>query len=210
MQQVSDMEPLDPRLQRLFIALETNDVMQQTITAVQQRLVRRGELPVRWVLPTQVHLTLQFLGNVVSAHIPSLVAAVSPAVARHDTLQLRAEGVGASPSVEAPRVLWLGLRGDERLMALQRSVAQAVQMVEGISADHKPFRPHLTLGRVARLHRDTPGLAAVSAALRRPIAVPATAWTVNSVVLIRSVLSAGGSRYTVRERFPLRKGEWVR
>ena len=208
--------PPTPRVQRLFIALETNEAVQHAVADVQQTLRRRGDspqgsMPVRWVRPAQVHLTLQFLGNVVSSHIPSLVAAVAPSVAMHDALLLRADAVGAFPSMEVPRVLWLGLRGDDdRLMALQRSVAEAVRMVEGVVADRKPFRPHLTLGRIERLRRDAPGIAAVVAALRRPVTVPPAMWPVNSVALIRSVLGAGGSRYTVLERFPLRNGEQAR
>lgn len=201
---------LTPRFQRLFIALETNDAMQRTIASVQQTLRRRGgspqgSMPVRWVEPTQVHLTLQFLGPVVSTHIPSLIAALVPAVATHDALLLRADAVGAFPSTDAPRVLWLGLRSaDDGLCALQRAVTEAVRAVEGVVVDRKPFRPHLTLGRVERLHRDAPGFTALRAALRRPVTAPVAAWPVENVALIRSVLGAGGSRYTVLERFPLR------
>jgi len=203
--------PLTPRFQRLFIALETNAAMQHAVADVQQTLRRRGgspqgSMPVRWVEPTNVHLTLQFLGNVVSTHIPSLTAALAPAVAMHDALFLRTDAVGAFPSTDAPRVLLLGLRGaDDRLLALQHSVTEAVRTVEGVVADRKPFRPHLTLGRVARLHRDAPGIATIVAALDRPIHVPPTAWPVENVALIRSILGAGGSRYTVLERFPLRR-----
>jgi 2'-5' RNA ligase len=222
MRQESGSDPLSPlpasgpRCQRLFIALETNEAMQQAITSVQQTLRRRGArlpggMPVRWVRPFQMHLTLQFLGNVMSARIPSLVCAVAPAVAAHDAIFLGAGEVGAFPSVEAPRVLWLGVRGTaDELPAVQRSVTEAVRTVAGVVADRKPFQPHLTLGRVERQHRDAPGLAAIAAALARPVAVPPAGWPVASVALIRSVLGAGGSRYTVLERFPLRNGEQAR
>ncbi|MDQ6601830.1 MAG: RNA 2',3'-cyclic phosphodiesterase [Chloroflexota bacterium] len=207
---------LSPRFQRLFIALETNEAVQRAVADVQQTLRRRGGGPqgsmsVRWVRPAQVHLTLQFLGNVVSAHIPSLIAAVAPAVARHNALFLCTDAVGAFPSVESPRVLWLGLRGDDdALLSLQRSVADAVRTVEGVVADRKPFQLHLTLGRVERAHRDVPGITNVAEALRRPVTIPPAAWPVEQVALVRSILGAGGSRYTVIERFPLRHGEQAR
>ena len=223
MQRQSNADPLSPqssvlhrRFHRLFIALETNEAVQRAVGDVQQTLRRRGgslqgSMAVRWVRPTQVHVTLQFLGTVMSAHIPSVIAAVAPAVARHSTFFLRTDAVGAFPSVETPRVLWLGLRGgDDALLSLQRSVADAVRMVEGVVADRKPFQPHLTLGRVERVHRDAPGLTAVAEALRRPVLVAAAPWPVESVALIRSILGAGGSRYTVIERFPLRRGEQAR
>jgi RNA 2',3'-cyclic 3'-phosphodiesterase len=200
-----------PRMVRLFIALETDEAMQQAVAAVQRSLRQRGDMPVRWVAPAQVHLTLQFLGNVVAAHLPSLMAALAPAVAPHPAMLLRAGEVGAFPSVDAPRVLWLGVRGaDDSLLSLQQAVRDAVRGVEGVVADRKPFRAHLTLGRVRAGRRDMPGLAAVATALDRPVAVPPTAWPVRSVALIRSVLGPGGSRYTIVERFPLRDGEQTR
>jgi len=194
-------------LLRLFIALETNDAMQQAIAAAQQTLRRRGDLPVRWTNPTQAHLTLQFLGDVVAEHVPGLVQAVKPAVARHGALFLRSGDVGAFPSADAPRVLWLGVRGDEaRLLALQHAVAGVVVSVEGVVADRKAFRPHLTLGRVRNGQRDMPGLHAIAAALTRPVAVPPAAWPVGAVSLIRSVLGPGGPLYTTLERLPLGGG----
>ncbi|MCA1667779.1 MAG: hypothetical protein LC793_10405, partial [Thermomicrobia bacterium] len=83
MQPEAETDPISPRMLRLFIALETNAAMQHAVAEVQQTLKRRGDVPVRWVRPAQVHLTLQFLGNVVSAHLPALVAAVAPAVTPH-------------------------------------------------------------------------------------------------------------------------------
>ena len=200
-----------PRMVRLFIALETNEAMQQAIAAAQRVLRQRGDLPVGWSPPQQAHLTLQFLGNVVAAHVPPLMEALGRAVTPYPAMLLRAGEVGAFPSVDAPRVLWLGVRGDEDgLLALQRAVRDAVRSVEGVVADRKPFHPHLTLGRVRIGRRDTPGQAAIAAALVRPIAVPAAAWPVREVALIRSVLGPGGSRYTALGRFPLRDGEQTR
>jgi 2'-5' RNA ligase len=197
-----------PRQLRLFIALETNPAMQAALQEAQRTLQRRGELPVRWVPVAQMHLTLQFLGNVMAAHVPALADAIRFAIMPHHAFLLRSGAVGAFPNAQAPRVLWLDVRGEvEALLVVQRDVAHAVTHVEGVVADRKPFRPHLTLGRVREGKRDRPGANAVAAALARPVAVPTAAWRVGEVALIRSVLGAGGPRYTVLERFPLRGGE---
>jgi 2'-5' RNA ligase len=200
--------PNGPRLLRLFIALETNAAMQTALREAQRTLQRREELPVRWTPLAQMHLTLQFLGNVMAVHVPALDAALRGAVSPHAAVLLRAGAVGAFPSTHAPRVLWLDVRGEvDALTALQRDVARAVWEVEGVVADRKAFRPHLTLGRVREGKRDMPGANAVAAALARPVAVPTAAWPVGEVALIRSVLGAGGPRYTVLGRYPLRGGE---
>src|SRR3954468_18350415 len=84
-----------PRLLRLFIALETNAAVQASLQEAQRALQRRGELPVRWVPPPQTHLTLQFLGNVMSVHVPELTDALRRATVPHRTFLLRAGDVGA-------------------------------------------------------------------------------------------------------------------
>jgi 2'-5' RNA ligase len=200
-----------PRMMRLFVALETNDAMRRTFVAAQQTLQQRGNLPVRWTKPEHAHLTLQFLGNVMTTHIPSLTDALTTATAPHSAFMLREGVVGAFPSLDAPRVLWLGMRGAvDALLALHQSVAEALRQVEGIVADRKPFQPHLTLARVRNGRRAAPEATALAVALRRPVAAPPAGWPIAHVSLIRSVLGAGGSRYTVVERFPLGIGAETR
>ncbi len=191
-------------MMRLFIAVESNAAMQAALLDVQRTLQRRGALPVRWEPPAKMHLTLQFLGNVVVGHIPDLVSALRGAVTPHRSFALRTGEVGAFPDMQEPRVLWMDVAGEvDALLALQRDVAGAVRGLEGIVADRKAFRPHLTIGRVRTGARDQPGLRAVAAALARPVAVPTASLPVREVALIRSITGAGGARYTVRERFPL-------
>lgn len=189
---------------RLFLALEANDAVQEAVAAAQRTLRRRGDLPVRWTNPGQSHLTLQFFGNVVAEHLPALAEAVQPAVAPFAPLLLREGALGAFPDTDAPRVLWLGLRGDvPELRAMQHALAAAVATVAGVVADRKPFNAHLTLGRVESGRRDTGGVRAVAEAIARPVAVPPVAWPIGHVALVRSVLGAGGSRYTTLMTFPL-------
>src|SRR5262245_2993790 len=128
--------PDRPQLLRLFIALETNAAMQAALVAAQQTLQRRGgsplgTMPVRGVPPAQTHVTLQFLGNVMAAHVAALTVALSRAIMPRRAFLLRAGNVGAFPTNEAPRVLWLDVQGEvDRLMAVQRAVSRAVQQVE--------------------------------------------------------------------------------
>ena len=196
--------PSAARALRLFIALETAADVQEAIAAAQRGLRRYGELPVRWTNPAQAHLTLRFLGNVMETQVPPLIAALHPVAARHAPFLLRVGAVGAFPSMEAPRVLWLGVEGAVgALNALQRDVAGAIRPLEGIAADEQRFRAHLTLGRVVAGRGNQSGSAAVAKALTGTVAVPPAGWPVSSFALIRSVLGAGGPRYTVVERFAL-------
>lgn len=50
---------------RAFIAVELPDALQQKLAEVQRRLRQElRDLPIRWVRPESIHLTLKFLGMV--------------------------------------------------------------------------------------------------------------------------------------------------
>lgn len=199
--------PPGPRMMQLFIAVEANAALQAALHDVQRTLQRRGALPVRWETPAKMHITLQFLGDVVAGHLPALTVALRAAVVPHRAFMLRAGAVGAFPDLRAPRVLWVDVAGEVRaLLALQRDVAHAVRRLEGIVMDRKGFRPHVTIGRVRTGAGDQPEQRAVAAALAQPVTVPAALLPVRAVALVRSITEAGGARYTVLERFPLVEG----
>src|SRR5262249_54269179 len=130
------------------------------------------------------------------------------AVTPHHAFLLHSGAIGAFPNAHAPRVLWLDVRGAvDALLALQRDITRAVARVEGVAADRKPLRAHVTPGRAGEGRAGATGLDAIVAALARPIAVSQASWPIIDVALIHSVLGAGAPRYTVLERFPLRRGE---
>ncbi len=194
-----------PRIVRVFLALEIPDTVRAAMGDAQRSLRRHGDLPAQWTHAEDAHLTLLFFGNVVATHLPAIVAAVSPVTARHSPFLLRLGGIGAFPSLEAPRVIWLGIAGQlDALMALQSDMAAVMAGVAGVVADRKAFRPHLTLARVDA-RRDRPGVGAVVEALAHPLSVPPLAWDVARVVLMRTMPGGGhrGARYTVLHAFPL-------
>ncbi|MGH2459354.1 MAG: 2'-5' RNA ligase family protein, partial [Chloroflexota bacterium] len=99
------------------------------------------------------------------------------------------------PGPRSPRVVWLAVLGDlTALGACQRRV-EAATVPLGFPAEARPFKPHLTLGRVRETA--TSGQRAAIGAL--PATWPATtsrAFPVASVSLIQSHLGPGGARYS--------------
>ena len=81
-------------------------------------------------------------------------------------------------------------------MELAAAVERAV-VAEGFPPEERPFRAHLTLGRVR--DRRFPTVAA--------LAVPAAEFAVEEAVLFRSELSSAGSRYTPLARLQLGAGQ---
>lgn len=132
---------------RLFIAIELPDDLKAEIAKVQEQL-RKAGADASWTRPEGIHLTLKFLGEVEDSRVPAIQDALAAAAQGTGALHLEVAGAGAFPNVKAPRVLWLGVRGDlEELGALQSAVELAMAQ-RGFTEEDRKFSPHLTLGRV--------------------------------------------------------------
>lgn len=153
---------------------------------------------VRWVAPTNFHLTLKFLGGIDEAMVEPIEARLREQLTLFPRFTINAKGLGVFPSPKRPRVLWVGLTGD-RLIALASRVESALQPL-GFTPETRVFTPHLTIGR----WRQT---ALTSKSLNRQLenwrAYDFGISLVESVSLIQSVLKSEGARYNRLARVPL-------
>jgi 2'-5' RNA ligase len=113
-----------------------------------QQDLRKFEADVRWVAIPSIHLTLKFLGEVEPALISNLSESLEKVSVSAGSLALRLYGLGCFPNQRSPRVIWCRIDGDtDGLAGLQQKV-EAVCQEFGFAPENRPFRPHLTLGRV--------------------------------------------------------------
>jgi RNA 2',3'-cyclic 3'-phosphodiesterase len=179
---------------RLFIAAELPADVKAELAATQARL-RRSASPVVWVAPGAMHLTLRFLGEADAELVPDLRAAISAALASHPPMPLRLSGLGAFPNERRPSVVWVGLDGSVAALGLAQAGVEAALRSLGFAPDSKPYHPHLTLGRVrreaSREQREQLGDALQALPAPAPLA-----WTIERVILFRSMLHSTGPVYT--------------
>jgi len=182
-----------PERWRLFIAIALSEEARGAL-AEAQVVCRRCRLPLRWIEPRGAHLTVKFLGDVARERVPALADALAGLAGLHEPFQLWTGPAGAFPNARRPRVLWLGIAGaTECLDDLQQDLETALEGL-GFPPDGRPFRPHLTLGRVRDgAPPELPGLGEVLAELQRATPAPLP---VEELLLMRSDLSGGGPRYT--------------
>lgn len=134
--------------------------------------------------PDQVHLTLSFLGDVADDMAPRMAELLEGATRVAAAFDLPLHGVGAFPNARAPRVVWIGARSCPPLHALAAGVRKALP-----PDDAKPFRAHVTIGRVreeGRLGSLPAWLAAQKEREMPPVRV-------DRVVLFKSTLGRGGA-----------------
>ena len=183
---------------RSFIAIEIPEETKAMIADVQQELKKSGA-GVRWVKPGSMHLTLKFLGNIRPEQVDDIAAAVAQEVRSESVLTLQAEGLGGFPSQRKPRVIWVGLEGEvQRLSRIQARVEIGLEPF-GFAREKRPFRPHLTIGRV-KDRRRLQHLVDAMSALELP---QFNSFDADEIILYKSDLRPTGAIYTRLHRMPL-------
>jgi 2'-5' RNA ligase len=187
---------------RLFVACEVPEDAREAIGTLISDLRSRSGTAVRWIRPEGVHVTLKFLGEVPVKKLPAIKLAIQEAVVGHQPFELEFSSIGTFGGREGLRIMWVGVAGDVlRLEALVKSVNAALAVV-GFEPERRPFRPHLTLGRV-RDEISTRQRAEIEVAVGKT-EVPQATWRTAQVSLMRSRLTPQGAMYDVLATFPLR------
>jgi 2'-5' RNA ligase len=188
----------DEKQIRSFLAIDPPDEVIREIGAVQGRLRKLIEGDIRWVRPEGIHLTLKFFGDIFAADVANITAAAEKAVEKEEPFSLLIGGAGVFPDPRRPRVLWLGMSGDvERLLAFQKGLDQSLHEI-GFPREERPFRPHLTLGRIK-----TPrGLIGLARALEKGEEYTAGRFVASGLSLLQSELTPRGAMYKQLKWFP--------
>ncbi|KEO82126.1 RNA 2',3'-cyclic phosphodiesterase [Tumebacillus flagellatus] len=183
---------------RYFLGVEVPaDVCGPELISLQKRLEPHLDLK-RWYRPEQMHLTLQFMGNLDGGQVAKLIELAEPAVAGHAPFELELGHVGWFARA---KVVWCGVDRDmEALQRLQKSVVTALSTsfdVEGFN--HGEYRPHITLGRL----RSADAKFRPESAGNPPSGLR---WRVEGVHLFESVSTGpSGPEYPIRHTFSLQK-----
>jgi RNA 2',3'-cyclic 3'-phosphodiesterase len=129
---------------RAFIGVQIAPEVRAKISAVISQLapVISG---IRWVPEDNFHFTLKFFGAIEEAQLESISKVLAEAVRPFRPFTISAKRLGVFPDLKRPRVLWVGLKGDE-MPALATSVETVLEPF-GFPRETRIFRPHLTVGR---------------------------------------------------------------
>jgi 2'-5' RNA ligase len=135
---------------RAFIAVDLTPEVQDCLKQISSQLKNEmGDVPIRWVAPENIHLTLKFLGDVSTNNIEVLTELLEAETANQKPMVISVGGIGAFPKIRNPRVIWVGIEAPAELVALHRTIDSQTARI-GYAPDRRPFSPHLTLGRVSR------------------------------------------------------------
>jgi len=178
---------------RVFYAIELDEHARSAASASVRRLREApGGEAVRWVREESFHVTLRFLGDVERTRIAGLGERVREQTTELRPFRMELGGVRAFPSRRRPGFVVLDVGPHERLHEVAAAVERGV-VSAGFDPEPRPFRAHLTLGRLRGKRFPT---------VTGAVTTPGEGCLVSDAVLFESDLHPSGARYTPIERVP--------
>jgi 2'-5' RNA ligase len=188
-----------PQRLRTFIAVPVDRFTHDRLVGLQKRLANTG-VPVKWVEPENMHITLLFLGEVDARETPAVCSAVEQACRSIRPFGLTLAGAGAFPTPRRPRTLIVHVtEGGPEMVALHDAVETPLLELGCYRREERTYKPHLTLGRVKKEAAEP-----LAAAVKQFEAWQGGQSHVDEVLVMCSELRHEGPEYTVLSRAKLR------
>ena len=175
---------------RAFLAIPLPEEVKPELLAI-----RAGVAGLHPVASKQLHLTLNFLGEIDERTEISVGVAVGKVTREHAPFQLELARIGCFPTPQSASVVWVGLGyGEMQAGALVAGIQEALTPL-GIPPERRVWHGHVTLGRFSTPQPVPEDLLDKSARLGQ--------FWAEHVTLYRSDLYSSGPVYTPLRRFSL-------
>ncbi|HEX3435813.1 MAG TPA: RNA 2',3'-cyclic phosphodiesterase [Pseudacidobacterium sp.] len=180
---------------RLFVGIALSDETEQALASYVSGL-SEVFARLRWSTPQQWHVTLQFLGEADDARYVCIVDQLRTVRASSVEIHLAEPGF-----FERAGVFHVAVQATKTLVALHYQVEQVLQRC-GFEPEARPYSPHITLAR-NKGRGPLPDFKRLKQAIHEKPVPILSGFTSQEFLLYQSSTEPSGSRYEVRERFPL-------
>ncbi len=183
-----------PPMLRLFFAIELDEGTRAAASRVACALrdAPNGDA-VHWVRGEGLHVTMRFIGDVETSRVRNLTDCVRAQTAPIRPFKLELGGARPFPSRRRPGFIVLDVGPSEPLLQLAEAVERGVTEA-GFEPEARPFRAHLTLGRIRGKKFPV---------VTGDVTAAGESCTVAETVLFKSDLHRSGARYFPVERVSL-------
>jgi 2'-5' RNA ligase len=176
-------------MKRIFIGLKVDpgEIMMEMISSFKTGLATEQ---IKWTDPSNIHVTLAFLGNTEEVRIPQLRSMLKEECEGRGKFDLTLKGAGVFRNMSDPRILWTGIGSSQELQQLNEVIMSGLMNL-GFDIEDRPYKPHLTLGRIKRISNKE----AFNRLIEKYRETAIQTVCVNEVIMFESVLLQTGPVY---------------
>jgi len=172
---------------RAFLGISIPEELRLRIASIQDRF---SDFDIKFVEQENLHFNLKFFEEIDKERTDQLRKILEDISKQFQPFEIKIAGVGAFPSRNYVRVIWLGVKeGYQTLVSLAEMIESALESL-GFETEER-FVPHLTLGRV-RSGRNKNELIVL---LKELEDIEIGKMKIDKVILFQSKLSPNGPVY---------------
>lgn len=187
--------PLD---MRIFIAFPVSEMVRNSAQKLQQEVRKRYPyLQARWVQPSTMHITLEFLGAITSQQLSTVQGMLEYQTKKVAPFLFTLESTTLFHTTYRVATLVVTvIEKDTGYSAMLRKAVHEELSLHNLSRDYKMWCPHLTLARVKDV-----GNGSIAGIENVPF--ESLQWSVTTVELLESTLTPHGPQHTKISTFHL-------
>jgi len=175
---------------RTFFAIPLQEGVRESIRSAAGQLRAATQMRASWVRPENYHLTVRFLGDIEPMLTVDLTNLADELVADRKPFEIPLERIGAFPSFDRARVLWIGGDAPDTFVDLVGNLNAQITRL-GFKPERKATIAHVTIARVKGRFDEQLGSIVRDLGPLRSESVH-----VDRIVLMQSELAPGGAIYT--------------
>jgi len=132
--------------QRIFIAINLPEKIKKELKKFQEKW---PTLPVRWVKPDNLHITLAFLGYIYPEELSEVFKVTNEIAKKHNLFFINLKKtIYGPPKKFPPKMVWLEIESNKELVSLKKDLENSLSKKINYSPENRLFSPHITLGRI--------------------------------------------------------------
>ncbi len=182
---------------RLFIAIPLPEFLKDALQECREWLSSYPEMKEikNWIAPSNLHITLHFLGDISEKKIPYLQEIVNQ-TAQKLPLSLTMKDIGTFEENELPNSIWVGIEKNEQLKTIHQELTKKLEdlEIELESTSFENYNPHVTL---AYIDANNETKKAIKERLKKILVGEIGVWENSKIELISSTKTTEGSVYKV-------------
>ena len=182
---------------RIFIAINLPEDIKRGLSEYQEKW---PELPAKWTAKDNLHITLEFLGDLTDEELGNVCKVAGEVSKRHKIFSINLNKILYGPSKKIPpRMIWVEGEKSDEMADLKEDLQECLLEEIKFRPDGKGFTPHITLARISEWE-----FRKIEPEERPEIEenIDLT-FTVESIDIMESELKRGGPQYTILESHTL-------